>query len=147
MGHLVVKPVGHIKSGYLDYSVEGDTLSINGSVSVKLGFFGKTFDVAKSFTGQPGQFKKKAYKTPGAVQSFPGNVSIMVLDCDGTLSHCHFNEADHGISGVGTLDVSGDEEGPVVVKCVHGQGSFHGITQEVIASDSDAAFADTSDCD
>lgn len=134
MPTLHVKPEGHIDSGSVDYSIAGDTLTVDGSAAFHYLWLHKTVPIHAVYTGAPGVFSRATYAKPGAVVSFPEQgVVITVLDVDAAAarSHCHVADSKYGLAGVATLDVSGDQAAPVSLLSFEAQLSYNGISQHV----------------
>ena len=133
MSQLTVVPQGHIESGIVNYTVTGDQLQMSGTAKVSVGWFSREFSFSKAYTAQPGELLKSAFATPGAKLVFAGGIELTVLQVTAGQSHCQVLDPALSLSGVCTIDVSGDLEQPAEILRVDGQATVHGITQQVTA--------------
>lgn len=131
---LELVPQDHIKSGYVNYSIDGDQLTLQGEAVIKIGWFSRTFPINKVFTAPEGSLKKSAYLTPGTVHEWQGATITVVQVDENKLSHCSVSYPASNLSGLSTLDCSGDPGDSIVVLAVHGQVTVHGITQVIEAN-------------
>jgi hypothetical protein len=139
MSQMIVVPSGHITSGHLNFTILDDhDVQLDGTVSVKIGWFPKTVDIDnQTYSGPAGIFLRSFWKTPGQAVSLPEGLDLKLLsvDADGKLAHVQVDvNADVQVSGVATIAVDGDPTKYIDFVAMTGTASFFGISQSFQAT-------------